>query len=139
MRMPELKPGMSCTVQKVITMGDTALNYGSGALKNLLATPVLAALMIEAAVKMVDPMLPEECITIGKSIEIEHSNPTMTGMTVTVGAKLVEINGTRLLFEIHAYDEIGEIGSGYHERYIVNYDKLMNKAYERCDFVMGNS
>lgn len=139
MKMPDLKPGMSSTVQKLITKEDTALNFGSGALKNLLATPVLVALMIEAAVKIVDPLLPDECITIGKSIEVEHRNPTMSGMTVTVNAKLVEINCTRLLFEIHAYDEIGEIGSGYHERYIVNYNKLMNNVYERCDFVQGNS
>lgn len=139
MKMPDLKPGMSSTVQKVITKEDTALNYGSGSLKNLMATPVLAALMIEAAVKTIDPLLPEELITIGKSIEIEHSNPTMAGMTVTVNAKLVEVNCTRLLFEIHAYDEIGHIGSGYHERYIVNYNKLMDNVYERCDFVQGNS
>lgn len=139
MKMPDLKPGMSSTVQKLITKEDTALNFGSGALKNLLATPVLVALMIEAAVKIVDPLLPDECITIGKSIEVEHRNPTMSGMTVTVNAKLVEINCTRLLFEIHAYDEIGEIGCGYHERYIVNYNKLMNNVYERCDFVQGNS
>jgi len=139
MKLPELKIGMSGIVQKVITREDAALNYGSGSLDNLLATPVLVALMIESAVKAVDPILPEGCITIGKSIEVEHSNPTMVGMTVTVQAKLVEFNGTRLLFEIRAYDEVGEIGKGCHERYIVNHSRLMNKVFERCDFVQGNS
>jgi predicted thioesterase len=135
----DLKPGLTSIIQKVVTKEDAAHNYGSGVLKDLLATPVLSALMIEAAIKIVDTLLPEGYITIGKSIEIEHSNPTMIGMIVTVKAKLVEVSCTRLLFEINAFDEIGEIGRGYHERFIVNYEKMMNKAHERCDFVQGNS
>lgn len=135
MKIPDLKPGLTSIIQKVVTKEDAAHNYGSGVLKDLLATPVLSALMIETAIKTVDPLLPEGCITIGRSIEIEHSNPTMVGMIITVKAKLAEVNCTRLLFEINAFDEIGEIGKGYHERFIVNYDKMMNKAHERCGFV----
>lgn len=131
MKITELKTGMTKSVQKVITRDDTALNFGSGALNNLLATPTLAALMIEAAVKLVDPLLPEGYITIGKTIEIEHENPTIQGMTATVTAKLVEINEGRLSLEIIAFDELGRIGSGYHERQIVKYDILMDKVEER--------
>lgn len=131
MNMMEFPIGMSKSVQKVITKDDTALNYGSGALKNLLATPTLIALMIEAAVNTIDPLLPDNYITIGKSIKIEHENPTKEGMTVTVTAKLIRVDGNTLSFEITAYDEIGRIGKGHHERQIVNYDILMKKADER--------
>ena len=131
MKMPELSIGMSKSVQKVITKEDTALNFGSGALKNLLATPTLSALMIEAAVKTLDPLLPEHYITIGKSIEIEHERATKEGTTVTVTAELAEINGSVLSFKITAFDEIGRIGTGYHVRQIVNYDILMKKVEER--------
>lgn len=131
MNIPEMNTGMSKSVQKVITREDTALNFGSGALDNLLATPTLAALMIEAAVKLIDPLLPEGYITIGKSIEIEHEHPTIQGMTVTVTAKLMEIDENNLYLEIIAYDELGRIGSGYHKRQIVNHDILMSKVEER--------
>jgi fluoroacetyl-CoA thioesterase len=131
MKISELKIGMSKSVQKVITREDTALNFGSGALPNLLATPTLVALMIEAAVKLIDPLLPEGYITIGKTIEIEHEHPTKEGMTVTVTAKLVEVNDTRLSLEVIANDELGRIGSGYHERQIVKHDLLMQKVDER--------
>ncbi|HYF75175.1 MAG TPA: hypothetical protein VD757_01200 [Candidatus Nitrosocosmicus sp.] len=131
MKIPELKVGMSNSIQKVITRGDTALNFGSGALDNLLATPTLAALMIEAAVKLVDPLLPEGYISIGKTIEIEHEHPTIQGMTVTVSAKLMELGENRITLEIIAYDDLGRIGSGYHERQVVKRDILMDKVEER--------
>ena len=131
MKIPEIKVGIKASVQKVITREDTALNFGSGALNNLLATPTLAALMIEASVKLIDPLLPEGYITIGKTLEIEHENPTIEGINVTVTAKLIEVDGSRLSLEITAVDEIGKVGSGYHERYIVAKSLLMNKVEER--------
>ena len=137
MILPELKVGISKSVQKVITREDSALNFGSGALKNLMATPTLVALMIEASVKLIDPLLPEGYITIGKTIELEHENPTKEGMTVTVTAKLLEINDSRLSLEIIAYDEIGRIGSGYHERHIVKHDILMNQVDKRLSIIQS--
>lgn len=129
--IPKFKPGLTETVQKLITEKDTALHFGSGALKTLLATPVLAALMIEAAAKMIDPRLPEGLITIGKSINITHEKPTPAGMTVTVKAELKEIDGNRLLFQLKAYDELGEIGHGIHERYIVSHSGILKSAEDR--------
>jgi predicted thioesterase len=137
MRISELKSGMSKSVQKVITKEDTALNFGSGALTNLLATPTLVALMIEASVKLIDPLLPEGYITIGRTMEIEHEHPTKEGVTVTVTAKLLEINESRLSLEIIAFDELGRIGSGYHERQIVNNDILMSKVEERFNVIQS--
>jgi predicted thioesterase len=136
-KLPELKIGISKSVQKVITREDTALNFGSGALNNLLATPTLAALMIEASVKLIDPLLPEGYITIGKTLEIEHENPTIEGVSVTLTAKLLEINGSRLSLEIIAADEMGRIGIGYHERFIVAKDILMSKVNERFSVIQS--
>jgi len=137
MKISELEIGISKSVQKVISREDTALNFGSGALTNLLATPTLAALMIEASVKLIDPLLPEDYITIGKTLEIEHENPTKEGMNVTVTAKLVEVNESRLSLEIIAHDELGRIGSGYHERQIVKHSILMEKVEERFSIVQS--
>ncbi|MDD4503771.1 MAG: hypothetical protein PHS15_02950 [Clostridiaceae bacterium] len=131
MNIPEFKIGMSKSVHKVITRDDTALNFGTGALNNILATPALVALMIEAAVNSIDPLLPDNYITIGKRTEIEHEYPTKEGMTVTVTAKLIEINGNVISFEITAHDELGRIGLGYHERQIVSHNILMKKIEER--------
>ena len=133
MKYNNIKIGTEKSLQKKITKEDTALNYGSGALKSLLASPSLAALMIEAAVTAVDPELPDEYITIGKFFQIDHINPTIEGMTVTVTAKIIEVENTKITFEIKALDELGIIGSGTHVRYIVNRERLLKKAEERCE------
>ncbi len=132
MKFSEYKIGMSKAIQKVVTEEDTAHYYGSGVLKDLLATPVLTALMIEAAVSLVDPLLSEGYITIGRTLSIEHLQPTVPGMTVTVEATISEIDENRIFFDIIAYDELGEVGKGQHERYIVKYDILMGKVQNRC-------
>lgn len=132
MRFSEYKIGMTKTIQKVVTEEDTAHYYGSGVLKDLLATPVLTALMIETAVSLVDPLLPAEYISIGRTVSIEHLQPTILGMTVTVEATISEIDNNRIAIDIKAYDELGEIGRGQHERYIVKYDILMEKVQYRC-------
>jgi len=133
MKFTDLSIGMSKTIQKVITEEDTALHFGNGSLQDLLATPVLAALMIEASVSVVDPLLPDEYITIGKYLSINHSEPTVKGMTVTVKSTISEIDNNRIVFTTKAYDELGEIGSGTHERYIVNNNLLRQKVNKRTE------
>lgn len=72
----------------------------------------MVALMIEAAVKAVDDMLPEGLVTVGKYMEIEYQKPTVLGMMASVKAELTEQNGSILVFDIKAFDEIGVIGKG---------------------------
>ncbi|MGB9814144.1 MAG: thioesterase family protein [Thermovenabulum sp.] len=137
MKIPEFKVGTTSTVQKKVTEEDTAMLYGNGALKKLLDTSTTAKLVIQAATKMIDPLLPEGLVSVGKSISIIHEEPAIIGMTVTVEAKLKEVDGNRLLFEFTLYDELGEIGRGLHERYIVKNELLENRAKSRLNILMG--
>jgi predicted thioesterase len=130
--LPELKPGLTKTLQKALQQSDM-LSIGHGALTELMATPTLSALLIEASVSAVDPLLPAGYVTIGLSTYVNYLNATFIGMTVTVVATLVAIKGRRLTFEIIAFDEIGEVGRGKHERHIVNAENFMQSAYKRCE------
>ncbi len=130
--LPNIKPGLSKTLQKNITEDDI-LAFGRGALKELLATPTMTALMIEAAINTIDPLLPEGYVTIGESTSVTYLNPTFLGVTVTVIATLTEIDGRKLIFESMAFDELGQITRGRHERRIVNAEHFMQVAHKRCD------
>lgn len=134
--IPALKPGLSKTLQRTVTEPDI-LAFGRGKLTELVATPTMTALMIEAAVGVVDPLLPEEYCTIGTKTAVTYLNATFVGMTLTVVATLAEIEGRHLAFEVMAFDEIGQVARGKHERHIVNGDHFMQTARKRCEPVQA--
>jgi len=128
----DIQVGKTNTVQKVVEEHDTAENYGTGSLENLFATPSLVAMMIEASVHLVDHELTEGNITVGKMVSVTHEKATILGETVTVEVKISEFDGSRITFDMTAYDEIGTIGFGKHERVIVNKKKLLEQAENRA-------
>lgn len=130
--VPKLEVGSNLTIQRVVKEEDTALNYGSGKLNKLLASPSLVALMIEASVKLIDEKLPEGLITVGKMAKIVHENPTILGETISLKVEIKDFDGSRILLEMIAYDEVGIVGRGTHERFIVNKKGLLKKATERA-------
>jgi len=50
------------------------------------------------------------------------------GKRVQCSAVLVEIDGRRLVFDLQAFDDSGLIGSGTHERFVVNSNKFIEKC-----------
>ena len=60
-------------------------------------------------------------------MDITHSKATPVGMKVTCESKLLEVDRRRLVFELVARDEKGEIGKGRHERFIIDTKKFMEK------------
>ncbi|MCG8538833.1 MAG: hypothetical protein MJA82_02690 [Clostridia bacterium] len=132
LNVPKIEVGSNVTLQRVVEEEDTALNYGSGKLDKLFATPSLVALMIEAAVTLVDDKLDEELITVGKIAQVVHEKATILGQTVSVEVKIKEFDGNNITFEMVAYDEIGVIGRGEHQRIIVNQESLLDKANQRA-------
>ncbi|KXG74077.1 thioesterase family protein [Thermotalea metallivorans] len=130
---PKIDIGSSIVIQKKIREEDTALNYGSGKLENLLATPTLVALMIEAAVNLLDDKLPEGMITVGRMVEIVHEKPTGLGATVSVKVEVKDFDGEKIVLDMIACDEVGMIGRGTHERWIVNKDGLLHRAAKRAE------
>jgi len=132
MEFKEIKPGLQLSVQKVVTEKDTALDFGTGQVTDLLATPVFAALVIEASVKLIDPHLPDQYISVGKLLNLTHDSPTITGMTVTVNAEVRSIEANRVTLHIDAYDEVGIVGTAKHVRILVNRNNFVEKIDARC-------
>jgi fluoroacetyl-CoA thioesterase len=136
--VPGIKPGLSKTIQRTITKADIlAFGCGADAIRELVPTPTLTALMVEGAISTIDPLLPEGYLTVGMSSDITYMNPTFLDVTITVIATLVEIDGRELVFECMAFDELGQISRGKHERRIVNADRFMQVARKRCDRLKG--
>ena len=125
----ELKPGFTCI--KVFTVGDehVAKHIGSGDVE-VLSTPSMIAFMERVAMECVQVFLPEGYTTVGTAVEVRHLNPAPKGVEVEVAAKLVEVEGRRLKFEVEARWGSVPVGKGVHERFIVERLKFLEKVKE---------
>ncbi|HHY27482.1 MAG TPA: thioesterase family protein [Desulfitobacterium dehalogenans] len=126
--MAELTMGLKGRAEKIVDQTNTAKTMGSGSL-DVLATPALVAMMEEAAVRALN--LAEGQSTVGVSLNIKHTAATPLGMKVWADAELIEIDRRRLVFQIEAYDEKELIGSGTHERFIIDVEKFMTKTHSK--------
>ena len=122
-----LAVGMTQSATEKVTKGNTAKTVGSGSM-DVYATPAMACLMERASAELAQAHLPEGKTSVGISLQIEHKMPTPVGMEVRAEAKLIGIEGRKLRYEVRAFDEKDEIGSGLHERFIVDSDRFMEKA-----------
>lgn len=98
---------------------------------DVFATPALVAIMENAALMAVASYLPEGFNTVGIEISTTHVKATPIGMEVKATARLINVDGKKLTFEIVAEDEEGVIGKGVHSRFIIDTEKFMAKLTKK--------
>ena len=121
----EITIGMKGEVGTCVEREDTALEVGSGSLL-VYATPCMVALMEGAACEAIEEALGEDKTTVGIELNIQHTSATPVGLEVRAEAAVINVEGKVITFELHAYDEAGEIGHGTHERVIGPVQKFLD-------------
>jgi fluoroacetyl-CoA thioesterase len=99
----ELAQGLEGEASLVVSDADTASAVGSGDV-DVLATPRLVALCEAATVAAVAAALETGATTVGTRVELDHLKPSYVGATVMARARLIEIDGRRLTFDVEATD-----------------------------------
>lgn len=97
----------------------TAYHIGSGE-SRVLSTPSMISFMEQVAHRLLEADLPEGKISVGIRVDIKHLAATPVQAEVRVKARLVEISGSRMLFEVEAWDEHEKVGEGEHQRAAVD-------------------
>lgn len=118
--------GLCHTSTLTVTEKDTAQEMGSGTLP-VLATPRLAALMENAAMLAVAPILEPGETTVGGEISLRHLKPSGVGAEVSATAFLERTEGRKLSFRLEAHQGETIIGEGSHTRFIVNTTRFLQK------------
>ncbi len=127
----EIKINHTYKVEKKVTENLLACAVGSGDVA-VFATPMMIALMEESASKGLGEFLEDGQTSVGISISSSHVAATPCGMGVYSIAKIVNVEGKKVSFQIEAYDDVGLIGSATHERFIVDKSKFEEKAQTRA-------
>ncbi len=126
----ELQIGLKGKQGLTVAMEHTASAVGSGLLP-VFATPWMVTLMEMSASDAVKDALEPGKTTVGIRLDIQHTAATPLGLKVWAEAELIEIDRAKLTFRVQAYDECGPVGSGIHERFIVDEKRFMEKAGAR--------
>lgn len=118
--------GLKYTSELRVNESLTAIAVGSGDMP-VLATPMMMALMENAAMFAVKDKLPEGFTTVGGHIESSHLKPSKIGDVVRAEAEVTRVDGKKIEFRVSAYSGETLIGEGTHLRFIVDRQKFMSK------------
>ncbi len=130
--MKEFTIGTKAVSQTVVSAENTAEAVGSGDLK-VFATPMMIALMENAAAKCVGEFLEDGETSVGTYIGSTHTAATPIGMEVSAEAEILVVNGREIKLKVTAFDKKGVIGEAEHSRFVVFSEKFMQKTNAKLD------
>jgi predicted thioesterase len=127
----KITEGLSTTYQKQTNASD-AYVANTSSIENLVSTPALMTMIVEASCKMLDNLLPQQYLTVGNKLELSHINPTLVGDTITLILTVEKVDGNRILVDFVGADSNGRMCEGKYHKVIVDKNKLMENAYRRA-------
>ena len=128
--MVSLKPGLVGEATLIVEEKHTAHFLRNGGV-HALATPIMIALMEEAARNLVDPLLESGKLSVGTTLDVKHQAATPIGMRVTARAELLAVGGRTLTFRVEAHDERERVGEGTHIRAIISLEAFLARLQRK--------
>jgi fluoroacetyl-CoA thioesterase len=94
------------------------------AMPAVFATGFMVGLMEWTCMQLLMPHLDPGEGSVGVHMDVSHTAATPPGLTVTVEAECVAVDGPRITFLVKAHDGIDPIGEGRHQRFVVSWDNF---------------
>ena len=125
--MNAIPVGAKGTFSVTIAPQHLASRFKDPILPPVLATPLMILFMENAALNAIrEYLLPGES-ALGTVVEIRHLAATPAGQRVTAEAVVSAVENRRIVFAVTARDETQEIGTGIHERALVDLGRLTER------------
>ncbi len=104
-----------------------ANRFKDAALPPVLATPVMIMIMENAALNAIRPYLEAGESAVGTAVDIRHLAATPVGRQVTGEAEVTGTDGRTVRFAVRAREGDKEIGTGTHERVVIDIAKFLRR------------
>ena len=122
--MRSIPIGAKGSFSLVVDPEHLANRFKDAMLPPVLATPVMIMMMENAALNAIKPYLDSGESAVGTHVDVVHRAPTPAGRRVTANAEVTKSEGRRIEFRIAANDTTEQIGTGTHERMVINLAKF---------------
>jgi fluoroacetyl-CoA thioesterase len=134
---PTLKPGITASFSYAVPQEKTVPHvYPEAAefreMPEVFATGYMIALMEWTCIKALAPHLDVGEGSVGVHVDVSHAAATPAGFTVMVDVECTEVTGRKVWFHVRAHDGDDMIGEGYHQRFIVEWDRFNKRMAEKA-------
>ena len=124
-----LKPELEGTQQFEIDtsrtiefMGDDLRVYG---------TPYMVRDIEETSRLLIQGHLDDGEETVGAHVSVDHLGASLMGMTATVKAKIVDVDGQRVTLEVEVHDGMDLVGKAKHVRFVIDRDRQVARLEKK--------
>lgn len=121
------QPGMTLETTFLVEDVHSAATVGSGSLR-VLATPVMIAFMERTCHQLLASRLPQGYSSVGVHVDVRHLAPTPVGSQVKIQARLLALDGAAATFEVGAWDDLEQCGSGSHQRMVIDAERFLRRV-----------
>lgn len=128
----ELKVGITHEMERETTE-DMSAQKVYPHVPNVYATRAMVGHIEEVCADLVLPYLGEGEQTVGTGMKFKHMAATPLGMKVRYNARLAEVDGPKLTFEVEGFDEVDKIGVATHQRFIINAEKFNSRVAKKAE------
>jgi len=128
-----LRHSETITIPPGLTVPEMADRFsGFAEMPPVLATAYLVAFVEWTCLQALAPYLQPGQRTVGTKVDLSHDAATPVGMSATAEIELVEFDGRRMRFKVACRDARDSIGSGFHERFLIDEAKFLKKLAEKA-------
>ena len=120
-----LTPGVQTTTKLTVTRECTIDFMGEAA--RVYATPMLVRDIEMACRELLLAHLDPGEDSVGTRVEIDHIAATLMGMEVELTARVAEVNGRAVTFDVEARDSVEPICRCKHARFVVDVAKTAQR------------
>jgi fluoroacetyl-CoA thioesterase len=117
--MSQIPVGARGTFDLIVGAAQLANQFKDATLPAVLATPVMIMAMENAALNAIKPYLAPGQSAVGTHVDVAHLAATPIGHKVTAEAEVTRVDGRRIDFTVRAFDGVEPIGSGTHQRMLI--------------------
>jgi fluoroacetyl-CoA thioesterase len=132
--MRQIPLGAKATFTLRVKPEHLANRFKDPLLPQVLATPMMIMIMENAALAAITPYLDSGESAVGTAIDVRHLAATPVGHEVRAEAEVVKVEGKKIEFKVSAHDETEEIGSGTHQRMVIDlgsFNERLGKKSKR--------
>jgi len=120
---------VGATLERKITSNSTQTTSFLWNGENVFSTPSMIAEIEETCRLLLKEQFlnDKEWDSVGTLVDVTHIAATPIGFEVLIKSKIISIDNRRITFDVEVSDDLERIGSGKHERFIINIPKFRSK------------